>query len=327
MKPMLHKKYKGYFDVGAALEAKNLGKYEEILKQHFNSITPENELKFLIVHPQIAEYNFTDCDKLVEFAYENNQHIRGHTLIWHNQVPDWLFESTGALSLSRNEMLRRMENHIQTIVDRYKDSIYCWDVVNEAIDDGNDFLRNNKWKEIIGDDYIEKAFYYAYEANPKALFFLNEYNCESGAKGDKTYDLIKQMRIKGVPIDGIGIQGHYQVDYPSADSFRVMLEKYSRLGLKIHITELDVSMFSYQDRRVDLPEPSKEMIEKQIEKYSSLFKVFREYKDSIDSVTLWGVADDCTWLDSSPVKERKDWPLLFDQDLNPKEVLYSIINW
>lgn len=319
----LHEIYKSYFPIGVALGVDHLEKYSELLK-HFNSITPENELKFCEVHPEEFTYHFEGSDKLVQYAKNNNKLVRGHTLVWYTQNPDWLF---GGATVSRDILLKRMQDHISVVVDRYKDSIYCWDVVNEIFPDGERNLRNTKWKEIIGDDYVEKAFCYAHEANPKAKLFLNEYNCEEDIKQDMVIDYLQQLVKKNIPIDGLGIQGHYSIYYPDIEKIRKMFYRLAELDLQVQITELDISMFQFYDHSRDRKAPSKEMLDAQAKYYGDLFSIFREYKDIITGITFWGVADDFTWLDDFPVNGRKNWPLLFDEKLQPKKALYAIADF
>lgn len=323
----LYDVYAAYFPIGTVLNIPMIKRYKNIITDNFTSITPENELKFHIVHPAEDIYDFSSADALVNYAVENRMFVRGHTLIWHESTPKWVFYKDGR-QVSREILLERMKEHISTVVGRYKENIYCWDVINEAIDDNEDiFYRNSKWKEIIGEEYIEYAFRYAHEANPGAELYLNDYNACINHKCDKIYTLTKHLLDKGVPIHGIGLQGHYNINFPSVESIKEGIEKLALLGLKIQITEMDISLFGYEDRRDDLMEPSAEMLEKQAEAYGKIFELFRNYKDVITGVTIWGVADDYTWLDDFPVKGRKDWPLLFDCNLRPKSAYERVIKW
>lgn len=319
----LYEVFKDYFPIGTAVSLEKINHYKNLLPL-FNSITLENEFKFCEIHPEEHTYDFSGSDKLVQYAINNNKLIRGHTLVWHNQNPDWLFEGE---RISRDVLLKRMQEHICTILDRYKDSVYCWDVVNEAFADDEQILRDTKWKEIIGDDYIEKAFWYAHDANPKAQLFLNEYNCEIKEKQERVIEYIKYLKKKSIPIDGVGIQGHYGIFFPNIEMVRKMFEEFAKLNLQIQITELDVSMFRFEDETRDIKKPSKDMLEVQARYYRDLFSVFREFKDVISGVTFWGVADDCTWLDDYPVVGKKNWPLLFDEKLQPKKAFEAIINF
>lgn len=317
----LFEKYRNYFPLGAAVGYDKLESYKELLR-NFNSISTENELKFERIHPQREQYEFTKSDKLVQYAIENNMLVRGHTFVWHNQNPDWLFEKS---NLKRENLLSDLYHHIGTVMERYKDSVYCWDVVNEIFADDDTVFRKTPWLEYVGEDYVEKAFHFAHEANPRAELYLNEYNCEIGEKLDKVIAFVTSLKKKNVPIDGVGIQGHYSIYFPGMDMIRDMLSRFSRLNIKVQITELDVSLFRFQDERKDIKVPTTEMLDAQTRYYSDLFTIFKEYKDIIGGVTFWGVADDYTWLDDYPVEGRKNWPLLFDENLNPKPAYTEIM--
>lgn len=322
----LCKVYKDYFPIGATVNDDQLKLHKELIKRQFNSITPENELKFVNTQAKEGIYTLDLPDRFVSFAEEHNMIVRGHTLIWHDQTPDWVFKDKQGRQASRDIVLERMKAHIKYIVSRYKNKIYCWDVVNEAIDD-NDFYRNTKWHSIIGDDYIDKAFQFAHEADPKALLFYNDYNDVINTKRDKMYQLVKGLIERGVPIHGIGLQGHYGLYFPEISEIKKSIERFADLGLKIQITEMDISVFRWEDNRTDLIKPTTDMLNEQAERYDKIFSVFREYRDVISGVTLWGIADDYTWLDNFPVAGRKDWPLLFDDNERPKQAFNAITSF
>lgn len=326
--PSLHEVYKDNFLIGAAVNPRTLQSQQVLIKKHFNSITAENEMKFEELQPEKGIFTFEVADEIVSFAKENNMQVRGHTLVWHNQTPDWMFTNEDGSETDRETLLERMKVHITTVMNRYKGQIYCWDVVNEAIaDDGTKLLRESKWTDIIGDDFIEKAFEFAHEADPDALLFYNDYNESNPKKRDKIYSLVKGLVDKGVPIHGIGLQAHWNLVSPSYEEIRIAIEKYASLGLEIHLTEMDVSVFSYEDRRTDLTEPIPEMEVLQVERYTAFFKLLREYSDVISSVTFWGAADDYTWLDNFPVRGRKNWPFVFDVNHKPKQSFWKIIDF
>lgn len=325
--PSLKEVYKDYFDIGAAV-APNYMNSIELLKRHFNSITAENEMKFEALQPEEGKFTFDYADKLVDFAQENNMKVRGHTLVWHNQNSDWLFVNKDGTRVDRNTLLERMKKHIHTVVERYQGKIYCWDVANEVIaDEGKELLRTSPWTEIIGEDFIKYAFQYAHEADPEARLFYNDYNESHPVKRDKIYQLVKNLVDEGVPIHGVGLQAHWNLLDPSIDDIRAAIEKYAELGLRLHVTEMDVSMFAFQDRRTDLKEPTEEMLAKQAERYEEFFAVFREYSDVIDSITFWGIADDYTWLDDFPVRGRKNWPFVFSETHEPKDSFWKIVQF
>lgn len=323
--------YKDYFPIGAAIAVSDLEDegQREILLKHFNSITPENSLKFAIIHPEEDEYAFDDGDKIVNFAAENRMMVRGHTFVWHNQVPEWLFKDESGEAVSKEILVERLKAHINTLCRRYNDKIYAWDVVNEAVEDKSDFLyRDSQWYKIIGEEYLELSFKIARQASQNAVLFYNDYNNEKPEKLHKSYKLLKSMIDRGVPIDGIGIQGHWDIhDRDLFDNLKAAIELYASLGVKIQITELDVSMFSFDDKTRSILKPADDMIEQQSKVYKKLFEIFRYYKDVISGVTFWGISDKHTWKDNFPVKDRKDWPLLFDVDGRPKSAFYSIIDF
>lgn len=326
--PKLWEVYKDYFDIGAAVNLRTIASSKELLQTHFNSITAENDMKFVSVHPQEQQYTFEAGDQLMDFAVANGLKMRGHTLVWHNQTTDWVFQGENGQPASRELLLARMKSHIDTVVGRYKGQIYCWDVVNEVIEDKSDvWLRDSRWLQQVGEDFIAKAFHYAHEADPNALLFYNDYNECNPIKRDKIIKLVQSLQAQEVPIHGIGLQGHWNLSGPSIEEIREAIEKYAALGLQLQVTELDVSVFDYEDRRTDLTAPTAEMLERQAERYEQIFELFREYKDAITAVTFWGAAEDYTWLDDFPVRGRKNWPFVFDEKHQPKQSFYRITDF
>ncbi|WP_257009779.1 endo-1,4-beta-xylanase [Evansella halocellulosilytica] len=323
--PSLCDVYKDYFLIGAAVNQQTLQTEQNLIKKHFNSLTAENEMKFEHLQPAEGQFSFEYADKLVSFANDNGKKVRGHTLVWHNQTSDWLFTDSAGKTIDRETLLARMENHIGTVVRRYKEEVYCWDVVNEAVADHSQaLLRDSNWLSIIGEDFIEKAFHFAHSANPEALLFYNDYNESDPDKSDKIFQLVCSLVEREVPIHGVGLQAHWNLYKPSYDEIRKAIEKYASLGLQLHITEMDVSAFEWNDRRTDLKEPLKEMLYLQAERYDQFFQIFREYKDHITSVTFWGVSDHYTWLNDFPVKGRRNWPFVLDHNGNPKPAFQRV---
>lgn len=318
----LKEKYKDYFKIGAAVSSRTIITHEALLKTHFNSLTCENEMKFINLHSQEEVYDFKEADSIYHFAQKNQMALRGHTFMWHNQTPDWVFKDA-----DKETLLRRFKEHVTQVSTRYADAIYCWDVVNEAIEDKRDqILRQTKWLEIIGERYMDDAFTIAKEVLPHTDLYYNDYNETNEEKRVKIYNIVKGMKERNVPIDGVGLQCHFNIVSPTMDELKRSIELYAELGLKLQITEMDVSLFAFEDRR-KIAAPTKELLKAQAAIYEESFKIFRSYKDIIDSVTLWGVADDVTWLDGFPVRDRKNWPLLFDENHEPKEAFERIMNW
>jgi endo-1,4-beta-xylanase len=327
--------YKDYFPIGTAVAMQDLRNPGEVklIQQQFNSITPENSMKMAPIHPEEDRYNWKDADSIVAFAQANGLRVRGHNLCWHEQVPDWFFKDANGNLVTKEVLLKRLKDHITTVVNRYKGKIYAWDVVNEAIDDDSTkFLRNSLWYQICGDDYIIKAFEYAHEADPNAILFYNDYNTERPEKRDRVYKLLKLLVDAKVPINAVGIQAHWSIYEPSQADLVETIKKFSSLGLKIQVTEMDVSIYPWEKNRrakkageSDTYTP--ELEKKQAEKYADMFKIFRQYKNVITGVTFWNIYDGHTWLDQYPVAGRKNYPLLFDQNLQPKKAYWEVVNF
>jgi len=324
--------YHGYFTIGVAVSPQALKTDEAgLIIREFGSMTPENAMKMGPIHPRENEYNWKDADSIVAFAKRNNLKLRGHTLCWHNQTPRWLFVDSNGKDVSKEILLQRLKDHITTVVNRYKGTVYAWDVVNEAISDApGEYLRNSPWMRICGEEYISKAFQFAHEADPNALLFYNDYNEINPVKREKIYKLVKSLKDAGIPIDGVGLQGHWSVYEPTQPVLEETIEKFSKLGVKIQVTELDISVYpkehSSRDRK---PEDANDAFttekeQMQAAQYKMLFDTFRKYKNVISAVTFWNISDRHSWLDDFPVRGRKDYPLLFDKDLKPKKAYFEV---
>lgn len=326
--------YSDYFPMGVAVAPNTVeGESAELIKREFNSITPENVMKMGPIHPEKDRFYWEDADKIAAFAKENDLKMRGHALVWHQQTGGWIFEAEDGGKVTKEELLSRMKTHIDSVVTRYKGTIYSWDVVNEAIaDDPNEFLRNSDWYDIAGEDFIIKAFEYAHAADPEAKLYYNDYNAIIPEKRDRIYKLLKMLVDRDVPIHGVGIQGHWSIYGPSEEELREAMEMYSSLGLDVQITELDVSLYPWEkeqrERRPDdVDEFTPELEQRQIEAYDMFFEVFRDYKDVLSGVTFWNLSDQYTWLDHYPVEGRKNYPLLFDENMERKKVYYEVIDF
>ncbi|MDT0643553.1 endo-1,4-beta-xylanase [Zunongwangia sp. F363] len=326
--------YDGYFPIGVAVAPRSLeGQSKELILEQFNSMTPENVMKMGEIHPEQNRYYWEAADKIAEFAREHDMKMRGHALVWHQQTGDWIFKAEDGGQVSKEELLQRMKTHIDSVVSRYKGTIYAWDVVNEAISDNpEEFLRNSPWYEIAGEDFLVKAFEYAHEADPEAKLFYNDYNAVIPEKRERIYKLLKLLKDKGAPIDGVGIQAHWSIFDPSEKDLREAIDKYSSLGLDVQITELDVSLYPWEKERRELREGESdeftpEMEQRQIESYDMFFKVFRDYKDVLTGVTFWNVSDNYSWLDHYPVEGRKNYPLLFDENYEPKKAYWKVVEF
>ncbi|HKS43363.1 MAG TPA: endo-1,4-beta-xylanase [Blastocatellia bacterium] len=336
--------FKDSFMIGTALNRAQF--YEEdkrgatLVISHFNTITPENILKWESVHPRAEGYNFEAPDRFVAFGEKNRMFIVGHTLVWHNQTPDWVFRNDKGELTDRDTLLARMRDHIRAVVGRYKGRIKGWDVVNEALnEDGT--MRQSLWMKIIGDDYIAKAFQFAHEADPKAELYYNDYSLENEAKRNGAVELIKKLKAQGVTITGVGLQGHNKMDWPSVEQQDATIAAFGKLGVKVMITELDIDVLpaASEHRGADitlnvelqaklnpyaneLPDSVQQALAK---RYADLFGVYLKHRDVITRVTFWGVADGDSWLNYWPVKGRTSYPLLFDREGHPKPAFDAVI--
>lgn len=327
--------YREYFPVGVAVSPRALQTDEAaLILREFNSLTPENAMKMGPIHPAKDRYFWDHADSIAAFAKRNQLKLRGHTLCWHQQTPNWLFVDSLKQPVSREELLRRLKEHITTVVSRYKGSIYAWDVVNEAISDKpGEYLRNSPWFRICGEEYIEAAFRYAHEADPDALLFYNDYNEISATKRAKIIRLVTSLKNKGVPIHGVGLQGHWAVNEPGYAQLDSTLREFSLTGLKLQITELDISVYAKEHdaraRQASDTDTSftveKETLQRQ--RYQEAFSLFRKYKRHITGVTFWNISDRDSWLDDFPVRNRKDHPLLFDAVLQRKKAWWDVVNF
>lgn len=345
--PSLSEVYEGDFHIGVALNRFQLTNRVPdatvLITRHFNSITPENLLKWESVHPQPNQFNFGPADDYVAFGEQNDMFIVGHTLVWHNQVPDWVFENEDGSRIGREALLQRMKAHIDSVAGRYSGRIDGWDVVNEAVlDEGG--MRQSRWYEIIGEDFVDHAFRYAREAAPDAELYYNDYNLWKPEKRQAAIDLVTRLQENDVPIDGIGMQAHLKLDTPSIQMVEESIEAFSELGIKVMITELDIDVLpgrgaiggdlaAGEDSSGELPDalnPFEESLPDSVQqqlsdRYAALFELFLEHSDNIGRVTFWGLNDGQSWLNNFPVRGRTNYPLLFDREYQTKPAFDAVI--
>lgn len=342
--PSLKDAYKDMFLIGTALNANHNFGHDtlgiKLIQDHFNSIVAENCMKSMHLQPTEGVFFFDEADKFIAFGEANNMHIVGHTLIWHSQAPDWLFTDENGEDVSREVMIERMRSHIHTVVGRYKGRVDGWDVVNEAVlDDGS--WRNTKFYEIIGEEYIKLAFQFAHEADPDAELYYNDYAMSQEGKRNSVVEMVKKLQEEGIKIDGIGMQGHMGMDYPDISEFEKSIEAFAALGVKVMITEMDITLLpfpagetaevsltaEYQEKMNPYAEGLPEEVEAAFNKrYSDFFGLFLKHQDKISRVTLWGLTDNDTWRNDWPIPGRTDYPLLFDRNYEPKAVVQQLID-
>ena len=342
--PELKNAFMDKFNIGVALNARQIkgvpAKEIDLVKKHFNSITAENIMKWEKIHPRENQFDFELVDKFVDFGCDNNMFILGHTLVWHSQTPRWVFRGEEGQPITRDKLLGRMKNHITTVVGHYKGKVDAWDVVNEAVQ-GNGSLRRSGWSRIIGNDFIEKAFEYAHQADPDAELYYNDYDMWKKDHRNGVIRLVKSLQKKNIRIDGIGMQGHWGLDYPSMDEIEQSILDYSNLGVKVMITELDITVlpsawnqggadvsqnFGFKKELNPYPDTLPDEIQTKLaNRYAQIFSLFNKHADKISRVTFWGLQDGNSWRNGWPVRGRTDYPLIFDRNCKPKPAFEAII--
>jgi len=340
----LKEAYQQDFRIGAAINRAQFSgqdaRGDAIITAQFNTITPENALKWESVHPKADGYDFADSDAYVAYGEKNKMWIVGHCLVWHAQTPKWVFEGAGGKPISRETLLERMHDHIRTVVGRYKGKIAGWDVVNEALnEDGT--LRQSPWMKIIGEEYIAKAFQFAHEADPAAELYYSDYDLEGEAKRTGAIELIKKLQAQRIPVKAVGLQDHVRLEWPSVAEEAATIEAFAQLGVKVNITELDVDVLpkTTKEQMADvaisvkatpklnpyadgLPEDVQQALAK---RYAELFAVFFKHRKVITRVTFWGVTNGDSWLNNWPVRGRTSYPLLFDRMGQPTPAYEAVI--
>ena len=334
----------GKFYIGSALsvgqvDGKDSASMDIVLK-HFNTITAENCMKSAQIQPREGEFSFENADKFVEFGEKHGMHIVGHTLVWHSQAPRWFFTDSLGNDVTREVLVERMKTHIHTVVGRYKGRVHGWDVVNEAIENDGSW-RKTKFYEIIGEDYIDLTFQFAHEADPDAELYYNDYSMADAGRRDAVVRMVNDLKGRGIKIDGIGLQGHFLMNYPSVEEYDKTLVAFGETGAKLMITELDMTVLQMpgQNRGANVGDQAE--YEAAMNPYAAglpdsvatvwndrmeaFFDLFLKHSDKITRVTLWGVTDNHSWKNNWPVRGRTDYPLLFDRNYQPKPVVGAIV--
>lgn len=297
--------------VGTAVDTTALANdadYRSAIAREFNSVTPENVMKWETVEPQQGVPDYNAADALLRFARANHQTVRGHTLVWHSQLPSWLTSGTFT-----NEQLEAiLRRHIFEEAGHFRGRISAWDVVNEAFnEDGT--LRDTIWLRALGPDYIAKAFRWAHEADPHAKLYYNDYNLESiGPKSDAALALVAQLKAQGVPIDGVGFQGHLGIQYPYPDTFGDNLKRFAAAGVDVAITEADVRMI--------LP-VTPEKLATQATYFGNMMRSCVAVRRCV-SFTLWGFTDRYSWVPGFFAGQGAATP--FDESLRPKPAYFAL---
>jgi len=331
--PSVFQAYADFFPVGAAVTPLEItGVHADLLKKHFNSITSGNDFKWDATEPTEGTFRFTNADAQVSFAQANNIIVRGHTLQWHSQIPAWVFTDpvTGAAmqpsDANKALLIQRLQNHIRGVAGHFVGKLYAWDVVNEVIDENQpDCLRRSPWYNIIGPQYIDIAFQTAREVDPNAKLFINEFNSTFGAKRTCYFNVVRDLKARGVPVDGVGHQMHNNFEFPPVQGFIDTINMFASLGVLQHVTEMDVNIYS-GSANTSIPNYDEIPFDRHVRvgyHYRDYFEALKKLKDKIQSVTIWGLADDNTWITSSG---RVNAPLLFDDQLKAKMAYWAVID-
>lgn len=339
-KPMpprgLARAFRRSFRMGVAVSNEALDRQDaaqlQLIEREFNSVTGENAMKWGVIRPDGRTWQWQRADRLVDFASRHRMALVGHNFVWHSQIPATVFADDSGNALGRNALLARMHEHIDTLAGRYRGKVWAWDVVNEAIDEDRGW-RRSRWHDIIGDDYMEQAFRFAHAADPKAQLLYNDYNMHNPGKRAFLVNVLRGYLDRGVPISGVGMQGHVGLAYPDLEEWERSIATYTDMGLKVHITELDVDVLpqaaaaqadvanradyaaQLDPWRQGLPD---EMQQKLADRYEALFRILLRYERSVERVTFWGLHDGISWKNDFPVRGRTNYPLLFDRSMQPK---------
>ncbi|MGC4070257.1 MAG: endo-1,4-beta-xylanase [Polyangiaceae bacterium] len=335
--PSFAERYRDRFPIGAAVEPVTLEQDGELVLRHFNRLVAENAMKWGELCRNSPEYDFTRADKIADFARRHGLGLTGHTLLWHQMQPNWLFRR-GDGDVSPSELAERLRSHIFRMVERYADVVDNWDVVNEAVSETpgklyRDGSEGSAWYRIFGsEEYVHLAFRFASEAKqahaPQVALYYNDYNIERRDKREKTLELVRSLRARGLTIDGVGIQGHINLVWPTPEELRASIEEFARADLLVKISELDVSVYTEDQSDEKRFQPELELDAKLEERlaarYREIFDVFSDQAKHLTSVTFWGVADDRTWLNYFPT-DRKNYPLLLGHRREPKRAMYELL--
>jgi len=331
--PTIKDAYKNHFLIGMAGDLPGYYSDQEmgLVKENFSIVTPENCMKPGPVHPSENTWRFERPDALAAWCADNNLAIHGHTLVWHAQTNDWFFRDGDKAAVTQ-----RMKDHISTLVGRYKGKIRSWDVVNEAINDGGNAqtaqtenLRNSAWLQAMGPEFLTLAFKFAHEADPDARLYYNDYGIEAGPKHASSMVLLKRLIKDGAPIHGVGIQGHWSTTNIPYDALDKAISDYASLGLKVSITELDVTIRGASGGQFGPrfgggrfgggAPPTPQDLKAQADAYARLFSICIKHKDEMERVTFWGLSDRRTW-------RFGQHPLIFDSNNQRKPAYAAIVD-
>ncbi|WP_051638302.1 endo-1,4-beta-xylanase [Maribacter sp. Hel_I_7] len=337
--PTLKESFKSNFLIGSAVNDNLVSKKdslgEQIVLTEYNTITPENSMKWMYMEPEQGKFEFETADKYIDFSTKNDIAFIGHNLVWHSQLAGWVEKIE-----SKEELSASLKNHVQTVAARYSGKIHGWDVVNEALnEDGT--LRNSLFLKQLGPDYLINSFKWAEEADPKAELYYNDYNMTRQEKRAGAIKLVKDIQASGARIDGIGMQAHWGLEDPTLEEIETSILEYSDLGIQVMITEFDITVlpnpwdlegaevsqnFEGSEHMNPYTKELPDSVNTQLaQRYKDIFSLFKKHSDKISRVTFWGINDGVSWLNSWPIEERTNYPLLFDREYIRKPAYYSVL--
>lgn len=335
--PSLSAKWGPVPELGVAVEPYHLAVQGDVIAKHFRRLVAINSMKWSETCPAENRCDWKKADTIADFARQHSMKMTGHTFVWHQMYPAWLFKD-GNGAAPKALVIERLSKHIHQMVERYADVVDNWDVVNEAISDKSNQMwrqqpEQSRWFEAFGSaEYVEIAFRLAAEAAarfaPSTKLYYNDYSIENADKRKKVIEMVRSLRNKGVRIDGIGIQGHINLEWPNVTELTRAIEEFAREKLSVKFSELDISVYTEDD--FDKKSYQHEVAydaaleERLARRYSDVFAVFRQKADSLSSVTLWGISDDSSWLNGWPIG-RKNFPLLFDRNHRPKLAMKRLL--
>ena len=321
----------------------------EIILQQFNAVSPENDMKAEVIHPRPDTWNFEPADRFVKFANDNNLWSLGHTLVWHNQTPDFFFNHPDGTPKTKDEMVETMRSYIEKVAGHFAGKIDAWDVVNEIIDNDGSY-RKTVWTNAFegdGDELVRLAFKFASQYDPNAELYYNDFNAWRPTKRDGIARMVRMLQEHGIRIDGVGIQAHWGLNFPKNEYIIAAIDTFAALGVKVMITEMDVDVLPLtregqvigrilQDPLFQLEEfeiyldPYKtglpdDVQERLTYRYRELMQIFYDRRDKIDRVTFWGLHDGMSWKNGYPIPNRTNYPLLFNRDRTPKPAFHAIL--
>ena len=334
--------FKNHFHIGAAINENTIlgndNKSKEIVVSEFNSITPENSLKWMFIQPLPGKFDFKVSDKYVNIGSKNGMYTVGHALIWHAQLAEFMQNID-----NKDETLFHVKNHINTLMNRYKGKIDAWDVVNEAFEEDGSFRESVFYKN-LGKNYIEDVFVLAAKVDPEVDLIYNDYNLYKSEKRLAVINMVNKFKANGTKIDGVGVQAHWDLNTPSINEIENIILDFHETGILVSFTELDISVlpnpwemigaevnqnfskFEGDPKMNPYPNGLPNNIQDKLAKrYEDIFKLFLKHSDKINRVTFWGVIDKYSWLNDWPIKGRTNYPLLFDKDYKSKKAYYKLL--